>query len=57
MDIPTEPTTEMVLAGARSIGNTMRYDNHNDRARECWKAMIAARSGQEEPVPKNSVKM
>ena len=45
----TEPTLEMVLAGARSIGRTMRWENHNDRSRACWKAMIAASEGIEEP--------
>lgn len=43
----------MALAGARSIGNTIRTDNHMVRARECWKAMWAARDGAEEPKPSN----
>ncbi len=50
----TEPTLEMVLAGARSIGRTMRWENHNDRSRACWQAMIAASEGIEEPRPTGS---
>jgi len=46
-------TEAMALAGARSIGNTIRTDNHMVRARECWKAMWAARDGVEEPKPRN----
>lgn len=50
--IPRQLTPEMRLAGARSIGNTMRCDNHTERAAACWEAMIAALEGKEEPKPK-----
>lgn len=51
-EIPREPNPKMLLAGARSIGNSMRTDNHTERAAECWRAMIAALEGKEEPKPK-----
>lgn len=38
-------TSDMLLAGARSIGLSAHTDNHVQRARECWDAMIAARGG------------
>lgn len=47
-----EPTEAMALAGARSIGNTIHTDNHLERARECWRAMWAARDWIMEPVPR-----
>lgn len=37
--LPQDPTPEMLTAGSRSIGNSMRQENHNERAKECWKAM------------------
>jgi hypothetical protein len=46
--IEESPTSEMLLAGARSIGNTMRFPNHIERARSCWQAMIAASKGRGE---------
>ncbi len=45
------PDPKMVAAGARSIGNTKRYHNHNDRSRECWRAMIEAMYDAKEPTP------
>lgn len=45
------PSEDMLVAGARSIGNTISHDNHIERARACWNAMNAARSGVQEPVP------
>lgn len=35
-----EPTHEMLLDGARSIGETMGRSNHIERSRPCWQAMI-----------------
>lgn len=40
------PTNDMLLAGARSIGKTMGQDNHIERARSCWQAMLAALEGK-----------
>lgn len=52
--LPKEPTKEMLLAGARSIGSSMRQENHNERARECWKAMVDSYlDGTEQPLPKS----
>ncbi len=51
--LPHQPTIEMLIAGARSIGGSMRQENHNERARECWKAMVDAYVlGTEQPLPK-----
>lgn len=36
------PTTDMKLQGARSIGRTMGQENHNVRSDDCWKAMVDA---------------
>jgi len=36
------PTIEMLRNGARSIGGTMRMENHIDRARACLQAMTSA---------------
>ena len=47
-------TPEMLLAGARSIGNTMGVENHQERAAACWKAMTAAAHGVQEPRPAGS---
>lgn len=33
------PTPEMKLAGARSIGQTMGQENHTERAAQCWREM------------------
>lgn len=53
--VPTQltlkATPEMIIAGARSIGRSMRDENHNVRAEKCWKAMIDAFHGIEEPKP------
>ena len=55
--IPKIPTTDMLIAGARSIGNTMRQENHNERARECWQAMCDAYlHGTIQPKPKGKSK-
>lgn len=35
-----EPDAETRLAGARSIGETMRTENHTVRSWKCWQAMI-----------------
>ncbi len=45
------PDRKMIVAGARSIGNTKRYQNHEDRARECWRAMIDSMYDGKEPTP------
>ena len=51
--LPEKPTPEMLLAGARSIGNSMRQENHNERARECWKAMCDSYlQDTTQPIPK-----
>lgn len=46
-----EPTTGMLLAGARSIGASAHTDNHVQRAKECWHAMNAAMNGVMPPKP------
>jgi hypothetical protein len=48
-----EASHAMVVAGARSIGNTIHDENHMVRARACWKAMWDARDGKDEPKPVN----
>ncbi len=35
-----DPSHEMLLVGARSIGKTMGVANHIERSRPCWDAMI-----------------
>ncbi len=45
------PTTDMLLAGARSIGASAHTDNHVQRAKECWHAMQAAMNGVMPPKP------
>lgn len=53
-DLPQYPTPKMIIAGARSIGSSMRQENHNERARECWKAMADAYLDEiEQPIPKS----
>ncbi len=48
------PTQEMLVNGARSIGNSINEVNHLVRARKCFDAMQAAwRCGYVEPEPKN----
>lgn len=37
------PTQDMLTAGGRSIGRTMRETNHYERARDCWDSMIRAK--------------
>ncbi len=55
--LPKIPTPEMLTSGARSIGNSMREENHNERARECWKAMCNSYlEGTIEPMPKGKSK-
>lgn len=55
--LPEHPTPEMLTAGSRSIGNSMRQENHNERARACWKAMRDSYlDGKIEPVPKGKSK-
>ncbi len=52
--LPNAPTKEMLIAGARSIGSSMRQENHNERARECWEAMVNSYlHGTEQPEPKS----
>jgi hypothetical protein len=34
------PSDQAVLAGARSIGQTMGKPNHNDRSRHCFAAVL-----------------
>ena len=34
-----EPTQSMLLAGARSIGSTMSWENHMERSKACHQAM------------------
>ena len=46
--VPREPSKEMLLAGARSIGKTMGVANHIERSRPCWQAMLAALKGKDE---------
>lgn len=48
-----EATEQMLVAGARSIGNTVGETNHIERASACWRAMNSARDGIEEPRPTN----
>ncbi len=56
-EVPEMPTPEMLTAGSRSIGNTMRQENHNERARACWKAMCDSYlEGTIEPTPKGKSK-
>lgn len=40
--VPDEATEEMVLKGARNIGQTMRTPNHIERAKSCHRTMLAA---------------
>lgn len=40
--VPSEPTNDMTLAGARSIGQTMGVENHTLRAADCYSAMLNA---------------
>ncbi len=40
--VPREPEPGIVLAGARSIGESMKEANHNVRSLKCWQAMISA---------------
>jgi len=40
--VPREPTGEMKLLGARSIGRTMTETNHTVRSKACYVAMITA---------------
>lgn len=55
--LPQHPTKEMLIAGARSIGSSMRQENHNERARECWKAMCDSYlHGTIQPEPKGKSK-
>jgi len=49
MSLPKEPTVEMNIAGARSIGSTIGDPNHTQRSKACWDAMITAA-----PVYRNS---
>lgn len=50
----TEITEDMKLAGARSIGTSMRWPNHAERAAACFAAMMAVRvNGTFPPVPKS----
>ena len=37
-----EPGEGAKLIGARSIGKTMKYPNHTERAKDCWQAMLKA---------------
>lgn len=51
------PTSEMLIAGARSIGNTMNIPNHTERAKDCWNAMLkASATGKLGEVPKSGDK-
>lgn len=51
-ELPRHPTPEMLIAGARSVGNTMRWENHNERSQACWRAMVKAYYEEsEEPRP------
>lgn len=49
------PTSQMLLAGARSIGLSAHTDNHVQRARECWDAMTKAQSGMMPKLPSGYV--
>ena len=40
--VPREPTAEMMITGARSIGKSMNIENHTERAKQCHQAMIDA---------------
>lgn len=40
MEEMREPTVDMRIQGARSIGNTMNVLNFNTRANKCWKQMV-----------------
>lgn len=44
----SEPTHAMLTAGARAIGNTMRWANHYERAAEIWRAMTAAQDNPQD---------
>ena len=46
-----EPTSDMLTAGARSIGNTASTANHIERAKQCWAAMQAVKLGSPLPPP------
>lgn len=36
-------TNDMITAGARSIGRTMRFPNFSERAKDCWESMMKAK--------------
>ena len=40
--VPFAASTEMLTAGDRAIGRTMRWPNHNERAKEVWESMLKA---------------
>ena len=51
-ELPRMATPEMMVAGGRSIGNTIRWENHQERAQACWRAMADAYyDNKEEPWP------
>ncbi len=51
-ELPVSPTPEMIEAGSRSIGNTMRWQNHQERANACWMAMVKSYyDDKKEPWP------
>lgn len=50
--VPRKPDANQNLMGARSIGRTMRWPNHIDRAKDCWDVMVNALFGSEIPAPK-----
>lgn len=52
-DAMREASRSMLIAGARSIGNTINESNHMQRAKACWQAMNDAEHGIEEPKPQN----
>ena len=39
---PDQPTESMLKWGARDIGKSMRETNHIERAKSCYRAMLAA---------------
>ena len=46
-----EPTERMKLAGARSIGKSMREANHLVRSLKCWQVMASIALDDEQPLP------
>lgn len=58
--VPVEPTEEIGVTGARSLRDTMRWDNFTQRGKHAWTAMIryamnptpiGDQSGQWHPEP------